>query len=71
MVRIMLSTMVGQTMVNHGQPCSTMVQPWLTMLNLLQLELTIAKFSFIQSMVNLGQPWLRMILVTVSMVNHG
>ena len=35
----MLSTMVGQTMVNHG---STMVQPWLTMLNLLQLELTIA-----------------------------
>ena len=39
MVRTMLSTMVGQTMVNHD---STMVEPRLTMVNLLQLELTIA-----------------------------
>ena len=55
MVRTMLSTMVGQTMVNHGltnfQSWLTMVQPWLTwltMLHLQQLEL----LSFILSMIN-------------------
>ena len=38
----MLSTMVGETMVNHGQPWFIHGWTWLTMLNLLQLELTIA-----------------------------
>ena len=50
--------MVGPTMVNHG---STMVQPWLTMRNLLQLELTIADY--------LGETLTMVSWLT--MVNHG